>query len=114
MPKGTKPLPAELLGFPERLRRARVDSGLGVRQLIEASGVAGISRYERGIRFEGISMGSVISLAKSLGVRVAWLATGELPIRANGAFAVVELTPQLVEILRQSAAQLPPVVAIKR
>ena len=104
MPKRTKPVETELIGFPERLRSAREEAGFGVRELGEMSGMDGgrVSRYEQGKKFEGVTADSVLALAKALNVRPAWLLTGERPVRSDGSYIWVENTPQLVEALRQS------------
>lgn len=116
MPKRTKRIDPVLSGFPDRLRLARDAAGMGTRKLGELSGVGVgcVSRYENRQAFEGVSASNVAALARALGVRVGWLLAGEPPMRDDGHFAVVELTPQLVKILRDSTAQVQPASASGR
>lgn len=110
MPKRTKPIEPELAGFPERLRSAREELHLGVRELGELSKMDGarVSRYERGQKVDGVTADSVVALAKALNVRPAWLLTGEQPRRDDGAFIWVQRTPELVEALREALDRSAP------
>lgn len=114
MPKRTKPLDPSLAGMPARVRQAREALGLGVRELGDLSGikVAGVSRIERGQRIAGLSISTVLALAQALRVHVEWLMTGQGPMRTDGRFVVLELTPELLEAVRKSPAQLPAANAV--
>jgi hypothetical protein len=89
---------------------------MGTRKLGDLSGVGVgcVSRYENRQAFEGVTASNVAALARALGVRVGWLLAGELPMRDDGRFAVVELTPQLVKILRDSTGEFQAASASRR
>jgi hypothetical protein len=80
MPRGTArkkapeivDVPDEMLGFPERLVEART-------MLKAQPSEFGTSRLERGIRVRGVTALTVMRIAAKMGVRVAWLLTGEEP-----------------------------------
>lgn len=68
-------------GFPGRLRAEREAQGLGVVELDELAGVGAgrVSRCEEGKAMKRIAFLTVAKLAAALGVRLTWLAFGELP-----------------------------------
>lgn len=73
------PVPVQVTTFPDRLRKARADSHLSIRQLAAAAELSPsvISSYETG-RTDP-ARGIVERLAKAIGVDVAWLAFGVSP-----------------------------------
>lgn len=106
MPKISRDLDPALKGLPSRLKQAREALGVSGRDLRERTG-ADISRYEAGNRIAGISASVLLALARELGVSAGWLLTGEGPMRTDGRFVVLELTPDLLKLLRNPAANLP-------
>ena len=105
-PKTSRDVDPDLKGFPARLTQAREELGISGRELRERTGTD-VSRLEGGKRLSGVSAATVIVLARALGVRVEWLLTGEGPRRADGRFVVLELTPEILKLLRNPAANLP-------
>lgn len=73
------PVPVQVITFPDRLRKARADAHLSIRQLAAAAELSPsvISSYETG-RTDP-ARGIVDRLAKALGVDVSWLAFGISP-----------------------------------
>lgn len=116
MPKTTKPVDPSLLGMPDRARQARKDAGLGVREVGEKSGngVAFVSRLENGKRIGGLTVSLVLAHARALGVNVQWLLTGEGPQRSDGRYVVMEITPQVIEMINNAKAELKPTGAVAR
>lgn len=76
--KPSPPIP-ELEGLPTRLRYAREHAGLTQTALAERSGhdLSQISRWESADRGIGITIESLIRLARALGQPVGWLAADE-------------------------------------
>jgi transcriptional regulator with XRE-family HTH domain len=73
------PVPVQVTTFPDRLRKARADARLSIRQLAAAAELSPsvISSYETG-RTDP-ARGIVDRLAKALGVDVSWLSFGVSP-----------------------------------
>lgn len=73
------PVPVQATTFPDRLRKARADSRLSIRQLAAAAELSPsvISSYETGRTDPARAI--VERLAKALGVDVSWLAFGVSP-----------------------------------
>jgi transcriptional regulator with XRE-family HTH domain len=74
----TPPVP-ELATFPTRLKYARESAQLTKTKLSELSGVdiPRLTRFEKGVRFEGVEAATLIRLARALGQPVGWLAANE-------------------------------------
>lgn len=83
MPKAKKkvapPLPAELEGFPRRLKLARDLANLSQDKVAKLSSTTKgqISRFENGERVAAAHMATLIRLARALGQPVGWLAADE-------------------------------------
>lgn len=77
------PVSREVRSLPHRLSLAREEAEIPSLQLDELAGIAGgrTSRAENGKRIEGLPLDTVIKMARALGVRAAWLALGEEPMR---------------------------------
>lgn len=73
------PVPVQMTTFPDRLRKARSDAHLSIRQLAAAAELSPsvIGSYETGRTDPARAI--VERLAKALGVDVAWLAFGISP-----------------------------------
>jgi transcriptional regulator with XRE-family HTH domain len=73
------PVPVQATTFPDRLRKARTDARLSIRQLAAAAELSPsvISSYETGRTDPARAI--VERLAKALGVDVSWLAFGVSP-----------------------------------
>lgn len=73
------PVPVQMTTFPDRLRKARADSCLSIRQLAAAAALSPsvIGSYETGRTDPARAI--VERLAKALGADVAWLAFGISP-----------------------------------
>jgi transcriptional regulator with XRE-family HTH domain len=73
------PVPVQMTTFPDRLRKARADAHLSIRQLAAAAELSPsvIGSYETGRTDPGRAI--VERLAKALGVDVAWLGFGISP-----------------------------------
>jgi transcriptional regulator with XRE-family HTH domain len=110
MPKITIDVPLEVTGLPVRLRAAMKDVATASKlkritqeQLEAVSGVAqsSISRLLNEKRAGGGHIAHAFLLARALGVRPAWLITGEEPMRA--ANAVVPVFPKIIDADAESA-----------
>jgi transcriptional regulator with XRE-family HTH domain len=109
MPKQTAPMAPALEGLPERLRQAREDLGLGCNELDRKASVGGgmVSRIENGKKLSGVAGNVLLRLADALGVRSGWLLAGEKPIRDDGKWLVIQASPEILQMLRQAARELP-------
>ncbi len=81
------PVSPEVQTLRHRLALAREEAGIPSLQLDELAGVGGgrTSRVENGKRLSGLPLDTVIKLAGALGVRPAWLALGEEPMKKPAA-----------------------------
>lgn len=113
MPKITVQVPLEVTGLPGRLRVAMKDvataSGLPKltqEQLETMSGVAqsSISRLLNEKRSGGGHIAHAVLIANALGVRPAWLITGEAPMRAAG--VAVPILPKVIDADAQRPANV--------
>lgn len=70
--------PKEFSDIVDRIRSARIMRGLGSRELSKLSGLssAAVSRLETR-KVDGIEVSTLVQIADALGVRRAWLLTGE-------------------------------------
>lgn len=77
------PLSAEVRSLPQRLALARKECGIASLKLDALAGVGGgrTSRIENEDRIDNLPLDTVIKIARPLGVRAAWLALGEEPMR---------------------------------
>lgn len=88
--KKRRPPSPEVRSLPRRLALAREESNLNSLELDDLAGVGRgrTSRAENGKRVNGLPLDTVIKMARALGVRPAWLALGEEPMRAAPATPV--------------------------
>ncbi len=72
-------VPIEIQTFPTRLKYAREKKGLTKQALAERSGIdiGQITRWEASERGVGITVETLLKLAKALGQPVGWLAADE-------------------------------------
>lgn len=81
------PLSREVKSLPHRLALAREEASIPSLRLDELAGVGNgrTSRAENGKRIANLPLDTVIKMARALGVRTAWLALGEEPMRPGEA-----------------------------
>lgn len=83
-------IPLALRGFAQRLRTAREEAELSVRDLASEAdvGASTISLAEREMRLPDLA--AVIRLSEVLGVRIGWLISAEPPMRGRTVTILVE------------------------
>jgi transcriptional regulator with XRE-family HTH domain len=83
-------IPTALRGFGQRMRQMREEADLSMGDLAEEIGASKstLSLAERGLRFPNLP--ETVRIAEALGVRVAWLVMGEVPMRGRVVSILVE------------------------
>lgn len=114
MPRLTdREIPPAISGFGVRLRSARKSLGLSMGDLADELGCSKsvISLAERETRFPGLL--ETVRISGVLGIRLAWLVTGELPQRGSAVTIMVEDdgTGAGAAIRRKLAHEPPPSTA---